>query len=253
MTTNGITFHDAGVGYGTRVVLTGVQGRMNPGEALALVGPNGSGKTTLLKALARSVPILEGHIDGIPDTIGYVPQSADLDLTFPITVEQVVMMGLYKQIGLARFPRKAHREKVVSTLTNVGLLSRAKDRFGELSGGQRQRVLVARALIAHPKLILLDEPFNGLDQPNRDALLGIIRRAKNDGTSVVVSTHDLSLAYDVCDQAILVAGRQIAFGPVREVLTPKLLKQAYGSESLETEACELATCYDSRKQRGEVA
>ena len=98
MTTNGITFHDAGVGYGTRVVLTGVQGRMNPGEALALVGPNGSGKTTLLKALARSVPILEGQIDGIPDTIGYVPQSADLDLTFPITVEQVVMMGLYKQI-----------------------------------------------------------------------------------------------------------------------------------------------------------
>jgi len=105
----------------------------------------------------------------------------------------------------------------------------AARRFGTLSGGQQQRVLLARCVAAQPELVLLDEPFNGLDQPNRDALVRILTDLKNDGVGVVVSTHDLVLAREVCEQVALLAGRQIAFGPRQEVLVPRLVEEAYGS------------------------
>ena len=231
-----VVLDDAAFAYTSRPVLTGVTGTVMPGEALALIGPNGSGKTTLLRGLLGMVRITAGslRVNGAAPgraprgSIGYVPQVADLDPSFPVTVLDVVLMGTYSRLGLLRRPGRAERQRCREALASVGLSELASRHFGTLSGGQRQRVLVARCIAAEPRLILLDEPFNGLDQPNRTALLDIIARLKDRGIGVVVSTHDLILARQTCEKAALLAGRQIAFGPREEVLVPGLIEQAYG-------------------------
>ncbi|WP_017194844.1 metal ABC transporter ATP-binding protein [Actinomyces massiliensis] len=231
-----VVLDDAAFAYNSRTVLTGVTGTVVGGEALALIGPNGSGKTTLLRGLLGMVRVAAGslRVNGAAPgraprgSIGYVPQVADLDPSFPVTVLDVVLMGTYSRLGLMRRPGRRERRRCREALDAVGLSELASRRFGTLSGGQRQRVLVARCIAAEPRLILLDEPFNGLDQPNRDALLDIIARLKDRGIGVVVSTHDLVLARQTCEKAALLAGRQIAFGPRAEVLVPALIEQAYG-------------------------
>lgn len=232
-----VALEEAAFAYASRPVLTGVTGTVGAGEALALIGPNGSGKTTLLRGLLGMVRIIAGslRVNGAAPgraprgSIGYVPQVADLDPSFPVTVLDVVLMGTYSRLGLLRRPGRAERRRCREALDSVGLSELASRHFGTLSGGQRQRVLVARCIAADPRLILLDEPFNGLDQPNRDALVRILTDLKNDGVGVVVSTHDLVLAREVCEQVALLAGRQIAFGPRQEVLVPRLVEEAYGS------------------------
>lgn len=222
--------------YGSKTVLRQVTGSVKPGQALALVGPNGSGKTTLLRALLGQVDCVAGTLkvlDKAPGkapkgSLGYVPQVANLDDTFPVKVLDVVLMGLYSQLGFWRRPGKKEKRVALEALAQVGLESRAFDQFGQLSGGQKQRVLVARCIASQPKLIMLDEPFNGLDQPNRQALIDIIAELKIRDVALVISTHDLVLAREVCDQVALLAGRQIAFGPTDEVLTPALIAEAYG-------------------------
>ena len=231
-----VVLDDAAFAYNSRTVLTGVTGTVVGGEALALIGPNGSGKTTLLRGLLGMVRVAAGslRVNGAAPgraprgSIGYVPQVADLDPSFPVTVLDVVLMGTYSRLGLMRRPGRRERRRCREALDAVGLSELASRRFGTLSGGQRQRVLVARCIAAEPRLILLDEPFNGLAQPNRDALLDIIARLKDRGIGVVVSTHDLVLARQTCEKAALLAGRQIAFGPRAEVLVPALIEQAYG-------------------------
>jgi ABC-type Mn2+/Zn2+ transport system ATPase subunit len=218
-----------------------------PGEAVALIGPNGAGKSTLLMGVLGLVPLTAGRmafgdisttkradasasaskprsVSGGPThaqngMLGFLPQSADLDGDFPISLEQVVMQGRYRALGLFRWPGRVDRAAVRDALETVGLAALAKQRFGELSGGQRQRGLLARALASEPRLLLLDEPFNGLDQANRDALIDTIRALKQRGVAVLVSTHDLELARLVCDTVVLVNGTQLASGPVDEVLT----------------------------------
>lgn len=231
-----VELEGAAFAYGAEPVLRDVTGTLQPGQALALLGPNGSGKTTLLRALLGMVRVHSGTVrvaGAAPGkaprgTIGYVPQVADLDPTFPVTALDVVLMGTYPRLGLWRRPGRAEKQRCLEALEAVGLRERAGSRFGTLSGGQQQRVLVARCIAAQPRLILLDEPFNGLDQPNRDALLAIIVRLKADGVGVVVSTHDLVLAQEVCEQVALLAGRQIGFGPREQVLVPELVERAYG-------------------------
>ncbi len=231
-----VALEEAAFAYASRPVLTGVTGTVGAGEALALIGPNGSGKTTLRRGLLGLGRLAGGArrvVGGAPGraprgSIGYVPQVADLDPSFPVTVLDVVLMGTYSRLGLLRRPGREERRRCREALEGVGLDDLASRRFGTLSGGQRQRVLVARCIAADPRLILLDEPFNGLDQPNRTALLGIIERLKERGIGVVVSTHDLVLARRTCEKAALLAGRQIAFGPREEVLVPALVEQAYG-------------------------
>lgn len=234
-----VALEEAAFAYASRPVLTGVTGTVGAGEALALIGPNGSGKTTLLRGLLGMVRLAAGALRVVGaapgraprGSIGYVPQVADLDPSFPVTVLDVVLMGTYSRLGLLRRPGREERRRCREALEGVGLDDLASRRFGTLSGGQRQRVLVARCIAADPRLILLDEPFNGLDQPNRDSLVSIVRQATADGVGVVVSTHDLALAHLTCARACLLSGRQIAFGPVDEVLTEGLLAQAYGAGS----------------------
>jgi len=211
--------------------ITGLDVEIGRGEALALIGPNGAGKSTLLKGILGLVPRTAGTLElggaEAPERpshsrngmVAFLPQAADLDADFPISVEQVVMQGRYRGLGLFRWPGRADRAAVAHALERVGLESLAKRPFGELSGGQRQRGLLARALASEPALLLLDEPFNGLDQVNRDALVDTLRQLKADGVAVLVSTHDLELARLVCDTVLFVNGTQLAHGPVDEVLT----------------------------------
>ncbi|QPL06108.1 MULTISPECIES: metal ABC transporter ATP-binding protein [Actinomyces] len=235
--TTAVVLEDLALAYGRTPVLTGVTGTLRAGQALALVGPNGSGKTTLLRALLGMVRIVNGtaRVNGQAPgrapagSIGYVPQVADLDPTFPVTALDVVVMGTVSALGPLRRPGRRERERSRDALGTVGLSHVATRRFGELSGGQQQRVLLARCLASRPRLVLLDEPFNGLDQPNRDALLRILSGLKSDGVAVVVSTHDLILAQEVCEQVALLAGHQVGFGPREEVLVPALVEQAYGA------------------------
>ncbi|SFR67076.1 manganese/iron transport system ATP-binding protein [Agromyces sp. CF514] len=241
-----LTFEDAAFTHPGGDGVSELDFSIAAGEAVALIGPNGAGKSTLLRGVLGLVPLTHGSMalgprvdasgpgsTGRDDVVGrggaathaergmvgFLPQTMEFDVDFPISLEQVVMQGRYRQLGLLRWPGRADRAAVRRALETVGLADSASKRFGSLSGGQRQRGLLARALAADPSLLLLDEPFNGLDQPNRDALVETLRRLKADGVAVLVSTHDLELAQQVCDLVVLVNKRQTAFGPVSDALT----------------------------------
>jgi len=230
---------DAAFAYGQSVALRRISFDVRAGEAVALIGPNGSGKSTLLKGVLGLIARVEGSVVVLGESpapagsVGYVPQADELDPNFPVTLEQVVMMGRYRAMGWMRLPRRRDKDAVHAALRAVGLAHRAKTRFGDLSGGQQQRGLLARALAAGPKLLLLDEPFNGLDQKNRDALIATLNRLKADGVAVLVSTHDLELARAVCDGVLLLNGGQVAFGPREEVLTLPNVQRAFSEVGIE--------------------
>ena len=219
---------NASIGYSQTPVLTGITLSLSPGHALALIGPNGSGKTTLMRALLGSAQVISGEVSCPLDFLGYVPQNSDIDLSFPISVRQVVEMGMYPKAKLLHPLSREQKEAVSAALEQIGLVERSRERFGPLSGGQRQRVLVARALVAEPRLVLLDEPFNGLDEPNREALLSLINQAKARGTAFMISTHDYRVATEVCDESLIVAGRQVAYGPTSQVFRPEIINEAFG-------------------------
>jgi manganese/iron transport system ATP-binding protein len=237
--TDALHVHDLSVAYDREVVLRDVHARLAPGDSVALIGPNGAGKSTFIKAILGLVPATSGWVEVLGTTpdkaraqVAYVPQTDQLDPEFPISVEQVVLMGRYRRIGWLRRPKAADREAARHALEEVGLTGRAGDRFGTLSGGQQQRVLLARAIAQEAKLLLLDEPFNGVDTVSRDLLLRAIGQLREQGTAVVMSTHDLALAHIACDEACLLNKHQVGFGPVEATLTPELLRAAYGGNAL---------------------
>lgn len=212
-----------------------------PGEALAVIGPNGAGKSTFILGLLGLTHLASGELrvlDRSPaaarTSVGYVPQTAGLDPEFPVTLDQVVMMGRYRKLGW-RWPGRADRAAVHTALDRVGLSEQHRSRFGRLSGGQQQRGLLARALVSSPRLLVLDEPFNGLDQTSRDTLLDIVRELKADGVAFVISTHDLDLARAVCDSVLLVNGVQVAAGPRDEVLTLDNLERVFAGHQVEVD------------------
>ena len=221
--------------YGDLHALDNVSLEIPRGQWVSIVGPSGSGKTTLMNIVGamdtatKGTVMLDGHdisdltADELTEvrcrTIGLVFQQ--FHLIGHLTALENVMVAQY-------YHSMPDEKEALEALDRVGLADRADRRFGTLSGGQQQRVLVARCVAARPRLILLDEPFNGLDQPNRDALLSIITDLKDQGISLVISTHDLVLAQETCEQAALLAGRQIAFGPRDDVLVARYIDEAYG-------------------------
>lgn len=234
VTDDALTITGGAFSYGTTPALTDVTIKVKPGEAMALIGPNGSGKSTLLKGVLGLIPLVEGSMGlGKTQGIGYLPQTEHIDPEFPVTLKQVVMMGRYRKLGLFRFPSSADRAAVRKAIASVGLTNVANKRFGSLSGGQQQRGFLARALASEPRLLLLDEPFNGLDQPNRDALMQTLRQLKAAGVAIIVTTHDLDLAREVCDTVLFVNGRQVAFGPKEEVLTLANLQEVFADYQVE--------------------
>ncbi|WP_420644655.1 metal ABC transporter ATP-binding protein [Candidatus Leptofilum sp.] len=204
------------------------------GERIAVVGPNGAGKSTLFKLIVGTVKPSEGQVQIFghgPDghiCIGYVPQRNEIDWSFPVTVEDVVMMGRVGQIGLFRWPRRADWELVRHSLDRVGVSHLAKKQIGELSGGQQQRVFIARALAQEAELLLLDEPLNGLDLPTQQTIFDVLDSLRPDGVTVLVATHDLQLAADRFDKIMLINRQIIAFAAPTAVLTSENLLQAYG-------------------------
>jgi manganese/iron transport system ATP-binding protein len=227
------------VDYGRVNALTDITGSVDPGRSVALIGPNGSGKSTLLKAILGLVPLRSGRIEVLgraPEAarseVAYVPQQEALDPEFPVSVHDVVVMGRYRRVGWVRRPARADRAAAHAALERVGLDDRSAERFGTLSGGQRQRVLIARAIAQEARLLLLDEPFNGVDGTTQELLLGVLGELQEAGVAVVMSTHDLAVAHVACDEACVLNRHQVAFGPVGPTLTPDHLRQAYGPNAL---------------------
>ena len=221
-------------GNGRTFALQNINFTVQQGERIAVVGPNGAGKSTLFKLVVGTVKPSEGqvHIFGHgPDghiCIGYVPQRNEIDWSFPVTVEDVVMMGRVGQIGLFRWPRRADWEIVQRSLDRVEATHLAKKQIGELSGGQQQRIFIARALAQEAELLLLDEPLNGLDLPSQQTIFNILDKVRPDGVTVLVATHDLQLAADRFDKIMLLNREIVAFAEPTAVLTADNLLQAYG-------------------------
>jgi manganese/iron transport system ATP-binding protein len=225
---------DVVVRYGDQVALRGVAGRLAAGESMALIGPNGAGKSTLIRAILGLVPAASGELRvfGLPPAearsrVAYVPQHSQLDPEFPVNARQVVLMGRYRSVGWLRRPGRADRAAADAALAAVGLADRAGARFGTLSGGQRQRVLFARALAQEASLLLLDEPFNGVDAVTQEVLVELLGKSRNAGAAVLLSTHDLDVARHACTEACLLNRRQFSLGPIAEALDADLLLQAF--------------------------
>jgi manganese/iron transport system ATP-binding protein len=234
-----LVLDDVTVRFGPFDALDGVTATVAPGQSVALIGPNGAGKSTLLRSILGLVPLARGSIrvlgrepaDARRD-VAYVPQAESLDPEFPVSVAQVVLMGRYRAVGWLRRPGRNDRDLAAAALERVGLTDRAGDRFGTLSGGQQQRVLIARAVAQQSRLLLLDEPFNGVDSVTQSLLLDVLGELRADGVAVVMSTHDLTIAHLACDEACLLNRHQVAFGPVADTLTPALLQQTYGARAM---------------------
>ena len=207
------------------------------GTISGLVGVNGAGKSTLFKALMGFVPIAEGDITILGNSvnqalksrlIAYVPQSEEVDWSFPVLVEDVVMMGRYGHMGLLRIASAADHLAVDEALDRVGMSAFRRRQIGELSGGQRKRVFIARALAQQGQVILLDEPFTGVDVQTEDAIITLLRALRDEGRVILVSTHNLGSVPEFCDHVVMVNGTVLNHGPVATNFTHEHLESAFG-------------------------
>lgn len=207
------------------------------GSIAALVGVNGAGKSTLFKAIMGFVPVAAGDIGilGQPvraalkaGSVAYVPQAEEVDWTFPVLVEDVVMMGRYGRMGFLRLPSAADHKAVTDALARVGMADYRKRQIGELSGGQRKRVFLARALAQEGQVILLDEPFTGVDVQTEEAIITLLSDMRAEGRVMLVSTHNLGSVPEYCDQVVLVKGTVLNYGPTETTFTRENLESAFG-------------------------
>jgi len=235
MSTGVLQVEGVAVELGGRLVLHDVDLRVDKSEQVGLIGPNGAGKTTLLRALLGLLPVRDGRIqvDGqspaaARGTIGYVPQRHEFVWDYPVDVGTAVMTGRTHRIGWLRRPRATDRAAVDEALDRVDLTSLRRRPIGELSGGQRQRVLVARALALQPSLLLLDEPFTGLDVPTQEILTGLFRDLTAEGTAILMTTHDLPAAADTCSRLCLLNETVVADGPPDQLRDPAVWLRAFG-------------------------
>lgn len=232
-----VEVRDVTARYGTVTALTRVTATISPGRVTGLIGMNGSGKSTLFKTIIGLLRPAAGEvtIGGAPPgaarkngMVSYVPQSEDVDWSFPLSVREVVMMGRYGHQGFARRPRRRDRAAVAEALERVELTGLAGRQIGQLSGGQKKRVFVARGLAQHASVMLLDEPFAGVDNRSEKTISGVLRQLADQGRTVLVSTHDLHTLPHLADDAILLLRTVLFHGPVREALEPGRLVQAFG-------------------------
>jgi manganese/iron transport system ATP-binding protein len=219
------------------VALKDITFRLEAGTICGLVGVNGSGKSTLFKAIMGFVRPSTGAIriaglavdDALKrNLIAYVPQSEDVDWNFPVLVEDVVMMGRYGHMGFFRIASDSDRRRVDEALERVGMSGFRKRQIGELSGGQKKRVFLARALAQESPIILLDEPFTGVDVKTETAIVDLLRDLRTRGHLMLVSTHNLGSVPDFCDRVVLINRVLLAAGPTRETFTQTNLEKAFG-------------------------
>jgi manganese/iron transport system ATP-binding protein len=210
---------------------------LDPGTICGLVGVNGSGKSTIFKAIMGFVKPAAGEIKlcGRPvaeaisrNIVAYVPQSEEIDWNFPVLVGDVVMMGRYGHMNFLRMPSRADRYKVDAALERVGMSEYRDRQIGELSGGQKKRVFLARALAQEGRIILLDEPFTGVDVKTETAIISLLRELRAAGHLMLISTHNLGSVPDFCDQVVLLNKMVLAAGPTAQVFTQANLERAFG-------------------------
>ncbi|MEV7228721.1 MULTISPECIES: anchored repeat-type ABC transporter ATP-binding subunit [Polymorphospora] len=226
------------VRLGERLAVDNVDLTVGAGEIVGLIGPNGAGKTTLLRAVLGLVPAQRGRVlvAGSPaarvrSLIGYVPQRHEFAWDFPVTVAGAVLTGRTRAIGWLRRPKPADRAAVTEALALAGLTDLRDRPVGQLSGGQRQRVLVARALALRPRVLLLDEPFTGVDVPTQELLTALLDRLRGEGVAVLTTTHDLPAAAASCTRLCLLNRRVVAEGPPDRLTDPALWLRAFGVTS----------------------
>ena len=207
------------------------------GTITALVGVNGSGKSTLFKAIMGFVPVSSGSVKilGHPvakalknKVVAYVPQSEEVDWNFPVLVEDVVMMGRYGHMNFLRIASKRDKQLVTQALERVNMQDFRKRQIGELSGGQKKRVFLARALAQEGDVILLDEPFTGVDVKTEEQIITLMRELRDEGKVMLVSTHNLGSVPEFCDRTVLIDGTVLAAGPTKETFTQENLEKTFG-------------------------
>ena len=233
----GLTVH-----YGEVRALDDVSLRVRPGRVTGLIGMNGSGKSTLFKTVMGMTRPDQGAVlvDGAAPVsarrrglVGYVPQSEDIDRTFPVSVRDVAMMGRYGRLGLTRRARAEDRTAVAQALERVELRDFADRQIGQLSGGQLKRAFLARGIAQDARILLLDEPFAGVDKRSEATIVRLLRELAAEGRTVLVSTHDLHALPRLADEAILLLRRVLFHGTVSDALRPETLALAFGFDVLE--------------------
>lgn len=239
-TTAVLNIENLTVSYSNNKALYNVSCTIPSKQIIGIIGPNGGGKSTFIKAIMGLLPIQQGRIEVLGNSIkksykhiAYVPQKNTFDLSFPILVEDVVIMGRYSHMPWWRLNKSKHMEKVYDSLRKVGLYELRKRQIGELSGGQLQRVLIARALAQEAELLLLDEPFAGIDIASENIIMDLLKELKDLGKTIFLVHHDLSKVDKYFDSLILLNQKLIAYGPKETVFHIDHLKEAYsGSGSL---------------------
>jgi manganese/iron transport system ATP-binding protein len=235
-----ISFEGVCAGYFGRDVLDEVTFAVDRGDFVGVIGPNGSGKSTLLKTILGVHPIQCGAamvLGSEPKSldrrrVGYVPQIESVNWSFPVTVFDVVLMGLYGKLGLLHRPSREDRAAAMRALDSVGMAGLSRSLIGQLSGGQQQRAFVARALVQQPELMLLDEPIAGVDALTQHALFTLLEERNRAGTTVIVTTHDLSCVATWFHKVLCLNHRVIAYGAPADVLNEATLSATFGSHVL---------------------
>lgn len=225
------TVSDLSVHYSNDQALEKISFDLYEGEKLAIIGPNGAGKSTLLKTIMGLIPAQRGHIDldeNMRRRLGYVPQHNQVNWDLPITVRDVVMMGLTRQIGWLKFPRRKHWQLVEEALERVKLAEYAFRPISDLSGGQQRRVFIARTLAQNADILLLDEPFAGVDVGAQAGLMDVLDMLNKEGITIVFTTHDLNLAFQRFDRVMALNQTLIAIGRPHDVYQQEVLLQLYG-------------------------
>lgn len=241
MTIQGMT-----VSYGEKPAIFSIDFTVPAESMVAIIGPNGAGKSTLIKAALGIAPRLSGKVSVFGEAlekarhrIAYVPQRASVDWDFPARVIDVVMMGLYREMGMIRFASRKHKEKAIECLDRVAMADFAHRQIGQLSGGQQQRVFLARALAQNADLYLLDEPFAGVDAATERAIVSVLKDLKSEKKTVICVHHDLSTVTDYFDHVLFINVRKIADGPVDTTFTAENLQSTYGGRLAATHIDEL--------------
>lgn len=222
---------DLTVVYAGEPAIRDVSFDVQAGERVAIIGPNGAGKSTLLQAVLGLIQPWTGavELDGVGrDQIGYVPQNEGVDWNFPVTVRDVVMLGRTRQIGWFRWPSRTQWNAVDAALDRVGMLDFRDRQVGELSGGQRRRVFIARALAQEARVLVLDEPFSGVDIQAQNSLMDVLDALNADGMTILLSTHDLHLAFERFDRVLALRETVVAYGTPEAVYAPETLEAMYG-------------------------
>jgi ABC-type Mn2+/Zn2+ transport system ATPase subunit len=232
-----IDIENVTVNYNGKIALHSASMQLKAGSICGLVGINGSGKSTLFKAVMGFVKPATGRvlINGLPikmvqkkGLVAYVPQSEDVDWNFPVSVYDVVMMGRYGYMNILRIPSEKDKRVVQESLERVQMWDIRHNQIGELSGGQKKRAFFARALAQEAKVLLLDEPFTGVDIKTEKAMIGLLIQLREQGHTILISTHDLASITTFCNQVVLINRTILAYGDTSEVFTEENLSRTFG-------------------------